>query len=273
MGQMSKVEKWYRNYETGCFMFGKYLYGRGITTEIQKQFFPAGWSLFTQAGSTRGGGCDKGKQVDNELRAWTHLVNRPRVKPETIAKHVATYCVETCAIINEFQRRGWTPVNAQLVVGCRRSRWATAIDMVAREVATDQLVLLEIKTGYEGTFQNELNNNKHRMKLQDGKWAATPLRFAWIQILWGWVLYCKSHPRSALKLPFRNVAVINVVDSRVNVFPLPLDFAKSVLPLLNNMHSVYVESQRLKPSSSVCSPSSSVSPDSFSVCSSSASPP
>jgi hypothetical protein len=78
----------------------------------------------------------RGHAVDGALSRWTlgQSIQRSRLK-------------EPRALIALFETLGWTPVSAQLLVAWPEARIATKIDLVLQDSATQNLLVVELKTG------------------------------------------------------------------------------------------------------------------------------
>lgn len=211
---------WYYNIYHHCFKYGKYNWvGHGITDKIKKAFFPDDWDLYKVAGRN-GNGAEGGKRVDKELSEWTRLVQLES-KPSTIRAHMEQWSPSTMKIIELFRQKQWIPVDTQVVVGSTRSRIATAIDIVARHFETNRLILIEVKTGYDGTF---VEYNGHSMLAPFSHLAATPRNFAWLQLTGSWMLWAETFPHRR-RIRHSDVMVLHVVEGRdPTLHPIPPEF-------------------------------------------------
>ena len=221
---------WYYNIYHHCFKYGKYNWvGRGITDKIKQTFFPDDWDLYKVAGRN-GNGTEGGKRVDQELGEWTRLVQLES-KPSTIRAHMEKWSPSTLKIIDLFRQKKWIPVDTQVVVGCTVSRIATAIDIVARHFETNRLILIELKTGYDGTF---VEYNGHSMLAPFSHLAATPRHFAWLQLTWSWMLWATTFPRRRVR--HSDVMVLHVVEGREpTLHAIPPEFGLVAVDALRSL--------------------------------------
>lgn len=235
---------WYYNVYHHCFKYAKYNWvGKGITDQIKRAFFPEEWDLYKVAGRS-GNGAEGGKRVDQELGEWTKLVQMES-KPSTIRSHMEKWSSSTLQIIALFRRNGWVPVDTQVVVGCTETRVATAIDIVAKHFETGRLILLEIKTGYNGTFI-EYDGCNMLSPFED--MTASPRHFAWIQLTWTWLLWAKTFPRR--KVRHSDVMVLHVVEGQEpTLHTIPPQFGiKAVTAIRNAMNAIPAPKSKRKAS-------------------------
>lgn len=205
---------------------GLYRRGIGITPLIAKWFFHERWSLQSQSGS-RGGGSELGRRVDKELKSWTKAIVKEQSN-KIINKKVAKFCTETKMVIKECEKRGWRPVDSQRLVGCYDSSLATRCDLVLRNILTQEFILLEIKTGYADTFNNEEHKGKEEQRMRPPffELKANPRRFALIQLLLTWILHSTTHPE--IKIKHENVRVLHVTTEKVSTYQLPIAWSLQV---------------------------------------------
>jgi hypothetical protein len=94
-------------------------------------------------------GKDHGKQVHQELELYTNMLScGKKIKDFTKSVPIPDPC--TIRIITMCARKGWYPLVAEQMIWDEDMRVATAIDMIVTDVTTGKLILLELKTGYEG---------------------------------------------------------------------------------------------------------------------------
>jgi len=220
---------WYYNIYHHCFKYGKYNWvGRGITSIIKQTFFPPDWDLYKVAGRN-GDGAEGGKRVDRELGEWTKLI-QTEAKPSTIRAHMDKWSPSTLQIVDLFRRKQWIPVDAQVVVGCTTSRLATAIDIVARHFESNRLILIELKTGYDGTF---VEYTGHNMLSPFSHLAATPRHFAWLQLTLTWMLWAETFPGRRIR--HCDVMVLHVVQGREpTLHNIPPEFGTAAVTALRS---------------------------------------
>lgn len=212
----------------------------GITKIIEQRLFPysEGWRLAFQRG-TCAGGSDLGRRVDAELGKWTCAYNkltkpsstRKRAySPARFLKMIARFHLCTRAIITHLTGLGLVPDESQLVVGSCRARVATPIDLRLRHKETGEYFLIEVKTGYLGTFvdgrqpSDGTRRLSWRMKPPFDQEPSSPLTFARIQLVWGWLMHAGVFPH--LQVPASNLIVVNATsEGAVNHYPVSASFA------------------------------------------------
>lgn len=168
--------------------------------------------------------------MDKEIGEWTKLV-QTEAKPSTIRAHMEKWSPSTLQVIELFRRKQWIPVDAQVVVGCTKSRLATAIDIVARHFETNRLILIELKTGYNGTF---VEYNGHTMLPPFAHLAATPRHFAWLQLTLSWMLWAETFPRRRIR--HCDVMVLHVVqDVEPALHVIPPEFGVKAVEALRSL--------------------------------------
>ena len=231
---------WHRHGLHQCFKYGS-MQARGITDSIHEYFFPPDWKLYKMAGKA-GEGSPGGCRVDSELRDWIGVLNKKRVKPAVVQRHLAKYSEFTRLIIRELRVRGLRPVGAQVVVGHVASRMATAVDLVVCDM-NGKLGLWEIKTGYLGTFDA---HTTHRMKtpvkhaqqrVAFEALPANPLNFALVQVVFTWILWSRTFPRRPIS--HRSVNVVNVTASGVKLYSVPPLLGMEIYTQLKSLKLVY----------------------------------
>lgn len=204
--------------------------GVGITKLVSKWLFHPKWSLQSVSGS-HGGGADLGNRVDHEIRRWAKSVAKGQAE-STIHRKIAKYCQESKQLIAACMQRDWVPVYAQRLVGCFSSRLATRCDLVLRHAKSRKLILLEIKTGYTDTFDDEEGKvgEQHYMRPPFHSIRANPKRFALVQLLLTWILYRTTFPDE--KIEHANVRVAHVTSQGVSFHSLPASWALQVRKVL-----------------------------------------
>lgn len=117
-----------------CIRLGKTV-ARGLRPSLQEAFFPH----FDYKELVRNKGCKStgkkfGKGLDEAFDKYLMGI---------IPKH--PYFKMFKELLDQ---KGWRPVDTQVTVGCARARVGTRVDLVCLD-ATDRVILLELKTGYE----------------------------------------------------------------------------------------------------------------------------
>lgn len=217
-----------------------YRRGVGITKLIKKWFFHNKWSLQSCSGSS-GGGADLGRRIDKEMQVWTNAVVKGS---KQIDKKVAKFCQQSKLLIAEFKKRGWTPVSAQRLVGCYSSGLSTRCDLVLRDMVTSELVLIEIKSGYSDSFDDEEGKAEHDfLKKPFDNLCANPRRFAMIQLLLTWILHSTTYKN--VKLKHSNVLVAHVTHERAKLYTIPptwaLEVQKRIAEEMKNRNTRYTK--------------------------------
>lgn len=125
---------------------------RGLTKRLEKKLWSSGvLPLIARTSKGRAGahwkgkngGRTRGSRVDAQL---TKLVN---AGPNAMKKQLHVYRL-TKIVISGLHERGLEPVIAQRCVISERYRIGTAIDIVCYHKAENQVVLVELKCGYDG---------------------------------------------------------------------------------------------------------------------------
>lgn len=115
-----------------------------------------------------------GKRVDRELKKWTEDCVRGIIVSEAEEKKRS---MSTNMLIAAFQREGWTPIEAQGIIGIPDARLATSFDLTLRNEAKE-LVLVEVKRGFDGIWKA---SNKQKLEKPVSSVPATCENLAIIQ--------------------------------------------------------------------------------------------
>lgn len=150
----------------------------------------------------KGGGCRFGqrigRQVDRELTTW---VKEGGYLPKSVHPY-------TTKLVSFFQEMKWRPVAAQYVVGgVAFGSIGTALDLVMRN-AENELLILEIKCGFDGYWQEAKDDMKGLSKV-----ANTPCHQAMAQLLFGHLLLIRTQP-----LRPKHAYVVNVNKTGVRTY-------------------------------------------------------
>jgi hypothetical protein len=117
-------------------------YARGLIATLNSYFYPE--FLPHRKGKPRG--YSNGKQIgiliDSQLSAWVDKKQYPKKPHEYFT-----------AIVKELEYKQWIPIRTQKAVGCNSLRLGTMVDIECKN-QQGQIILLEIKTGFEGYFDN-----------------------------------------------------------------------------------------------------------------------
>ncbi len=124
-----------------------------------------------------------GIRVDHELKLASGLTQRE------IALRSHEFLPQTNAILEYFRNKRWEMVRCQFPVynpptRARRAWVATSIDVVVQDLRTRRLLALEIKTGYDGYFNNSPGQMTGRLSFLGN----CPLHQAILQLVAGMIL-------------------------------------------------------------------------------------
>jgi hypothetical protein len=171
--------------------FGQRKWSRGVTTVIKK-VFASSYRYAKLPRRSRATGLPfrkarrRGKLVDGILDKW--------VRGEKTRCRIA----EGRAIIQLFESRHWEPVASQLVVAWREGRIATMIDIVLHDVSTDEILVVEIKSGCEYRYLTTGSNLKNlgpSCTVTDA-----PIHQHQLQVLLGKDLFHRTYPSCTKKV-------------------------------------------------------------------------
>lgn len=240
----SKIDnkKWVRDPCTNVFRIGNVV-GKGITSLISKHFFHPEFSLKHVSGESSTSsmetesGSRRGITVEKQLKQWIQIIHKPKKwSEERLKKKLQTFWPTTRNIISLLRQKQWIPIATQRVVGCKLSRVATAFDLVAK-TWDGKLVLIELKSGYKGTFAHEVRDSSHpkwRMLPPFQDLYAHPLHYSLIQLQWGWILHSQSRPEKIDSL--EHVVVINANEETANAHSIPVElgqrFRKRIIEIM-----------------------------------------
>jgi len=137
-----RVKRVHFNRKKRAFTVGKRTY-TGLTRVLADRF-PA--PLHGEGGSGKWGGgsasgslcgglspIQHGQLVDGQVRSFVSRKRRAGLDP----------CTQR--FVRALRRKGWIPIKAQLPIFSERARVATAIDLLCVDLATDKLILVELK--------------------------------------------------------------------------------------------------------------------------------
>jgi len=212
----------------------------GITTLIPRKFFHRKWTHLHIAGVSgkkkKVSGSERGSLIDKQITHWANLVINAKSKRSLTAidRFVEKTHPYTKKFIYYLRANGWTPVAAQLPVGDTHRRVATALDLVVRDLK-QRLILLEIKAGYNQTFDRQRWNGcvQRFMYLQPEslkRWVANAKTYSMIELLWGARLYASTFPQK----PADRFYVIHLDDQGVHPYNIEPQLGKAVLEFLHS---------------------------------------
>jgi len=122
----------------------------GLTNELKRVFHPYTETIISTGGMATGGS-SRGNKVDAELAA---LINEGKL-PED--QSIMKYSLKTA---REFKKNHLLPFMAQVPVGDKRSRIATALDYLCIDISVDvdapnynsNIVNVQVKTGFDKNY-------------------------------------------------------------------------------------------------------------------------
>ena len=112
----------------------------------------------------------------------------------------------TRAVLEHIHARGWDLVGADLPVydpSLNANRWATEIDLVALDPVSDCIILIELKTGYDGKF-SEATGPMTCSTLQLNN---SPVNQAKVQLVASALLFDALYPRISRTVGLRLVVL------------------------------------------------------------------
>jgi len=120
------------------------------------------------------------------------------------------------AFLAALRRWKLVPLAAQVPVCCGKARLATAIDVIATD-ARGRCVVLEVKCGYDGTFEPRgAPTARRRACLSRLAIQASPLMFAFVQALAGAQMY-----ESNAGVRVASIGVVQITRDAITLHPLP----------------------------------------------------
>jgi hypothetical protein len=165
--------------------FGQKKWSRGVTTVIKKVFAPSYVYRRLQ----------RSKDIVKTGLPFRKARRRGKLVDEVLGKWVRggkTRCriLEARALIELFESRRWLPLASQLVVGWREGRIATMIDVVLHDEVTDQILIVEIKSGCE---YRHVSTGSCMKCLQSSDVPDSPLHQHQLQTLLGKELFNRTY--------------------------------------------------------------------------------
>lgn len=147
----------------------------------------------------------RGRQIDNNLIKWTRSAD-----PSKIPKRTHAW---TKMLIAAFQKWGWSPLEAQGIVGIPEKRVATAFDLLMQNKKGEK-VMVEVKSGFNGNFTTS-NDQKLTKPLEDVE--SHPLNHALLQASVTASYFRNTRPDE----PLKHVYVVLVNDRGCERFKPP----------------------------------------------------
>jgi hypothetical protein len=131
-----------------------------------------------------------GISVDEELEQWVEAGCPALATLPAPSAHL----LEIATVLQRFQ---WTPVSAQLALGCCRLRLGTKVDLLCRD-ASGQYIIVELKTGF-GNYVDVENQGYHAHPFDDIKASCRSKHFLQL-LLTSWLFVHAQHEHKDAKL-------------------------------------------------------------------------
>ena len=137
---------------------------------------------------------------------------------------------EAKAFFDALRRWSLRPISAQVPVCAPALRLATALDVVALD-ARGRCVVLEVKCGYEGTFERGPAAPISRGPLKG--MSSSPLLYAWVQAAVGARMYGTN-----AGVRVRRVGVVQVCRAFVKLLPVPAEVSSRTTEIMAALRGV-----------------------------------
>jgi hypothetical protein len=166
---------------------------KGITSAIFDTFLTGHHKLLLNgSGGDKTCGPAFGSRIDKELQTWTDICqDDDPVKQRLFA---ATCHDVVRKVIALFKKNNWRPWKAQVPVCSWHTGLGTCIDLIAQQ-RDGSLVLIEIKTGYRGNFDQTVTKNGAELAFDYplDSIPVSPLNYALLQALVSWYMYHETY--------------------------------------------------------------------------------
>jgi len=217
------------------------IWAKGLTKTLLNTFAPR----FSAKKTARENPCavsqPKGRKVgirvDNLIEQWAKKGVFPKLRK------AATEKLFLDAIKAKLEEKGWVLSKAQVPVGCADLKLATRIDFLCQETLTQREILIELKCGYGG-YWNETRKAQHFRP----PFSALPVTLchqAFLQLCLTRYLY--THTENTTVDAY--VMHVYMLDHPVcDLIPLPPAFSDHVGQAVNILQSLVICKKRKKSS-------------------------
>ncbi len=144
-------------------------------------------------------GADLGRLTDEQMnKAVTALRERKGVTMDTLIgpRNELNLNRRTLLILKKLHSYGWIPIKCQLIVSSRRSKRASAVDVLCWSPAEKLWALVEVKSGFEGNY----TGGRHAMKEPFGEYTDSAYHQHQLQLMCTILLFCATYgvPRTSV---------------------------------------------------------------------------
>ena len=166
---------------------------KGITSAIFSTYLTGHHKLLLNgSGGDKACGAAFGSLIDKQLEQWTRVCQDD--DPIEQRLFAASCHGVVRKVIALFKKNHWRPWKAQVPVCSWHTGLGTCIDLIAQQ-RDGSLVLIEVKTGYRGNFDQAIKKNGTELAFERplDSVPVSPLNYSLLQALVSWYMYHETY--------------------------------------------------------------------------------